>query len=384
VTGLATGAGDEGRLSFSEAAPQTLVLALEGSWTLKGRLPSPDDVIKRLQSGPKIECLRFDASRLAGWDSGLLTFLVAVRRSCEEENIALDVAGLPQGVQRLLTLAAAVPEKVGARKVQQRQPLLAQIGLGAHAAWVALTEAVTFVGEVSLAFARLLLGRAKLRRSDLMLVVQQCGAEALPIVALISVLVGVILAFVGAIQLQQFGAQIFIANLVGIGMAREMGAMMAAIIMAGRTGAAFAAQIGTMQVNEEIDALKTLGIAPMDFLVLPRMTALIVMMPLLCLYAIVLGILGGAIVGVGILGLSPEQYLNQTVQALRLNDFAVGIFKSSVFGVLIAASGCLRGLQCGRSAAEVGSAATSAVVTAIVLIVVADGLFAVLTNALGI
>jgi phospholipid/cholesterol/gamma-HCH transport system permease protein len=201
---------------------------------------------------------------------------------------------------------------------------------------------------------------------------------------LISVLVGLILAFVGAVQLQQFGAQIFVADLVAIAMTREMGAMMAAIIMAGRTGAAFAAQLGTMQVNEEIDALKTLGISPIEFLVLPRMTALILMLPLLTIYADVLGIIGGAIVGILMLDLSPILYWNQTVQAVTLNDVLLGVGKSAVFGVLIALSGCLRGIQSGRSASAVGVAATSAVVTAIVLIVVFDGIFAVIANVLGI
>ena len=185
-------------------------------------------------------------------------------------------------------------------------------------------------------------------------------------------------------QLVQFGAQIYVADLVGIAMAREMGALMTAIIMSGRTGAAFAAQLGTMQVNEEIDALSTFGLSPMDFLVLPRMIALILMMPLLTIYSDLMGILGGAVVGMGMLKLSAVEYINQTVNGVGLTDFAVGIFKSSVFGVLVAISGCMRGIQCGRSASAVGLAATSAVVTAIVFLVVTDGIFAVLTNALGI
>jgi phospholipid/cholesterol/gamma-HCH transport system permease protein len=167
-------------------------------------------------------------------------------------------------------------------------------------------------------------------------------------------------------------------------MSREMGAMMAAIIMAGRTGAAFAAQIGTMQVNEEVDALQTFGIPPMDFLVLPRMLALILMMPLLCLYAIFVGIFGGFFVGVFLLDLSPIQYYHQTLAFLGVGDFAVGVGKSVIFGIIIAITGCMCGMRCGRNAAAVGQAATSAVVSAIVLIVVFDGLFAVLTSVLGI
>jgi phospholipid/cholesterol/gamma-HCH transport system permease protein len=167
-------------------------------------------------------------------------------------------------------------------------------------------------------------------------------------------------------------------------MAREMGAMMTGIIMAGRTGAAFAAQLGTMQVNEEVDALTTMGISPMEFLVLPRMLALVLMMPLLCLYADLMGILGGAIVGVGMLDITITQYYEETRAALSLTDFSVGLVKGAVFGVLVAISGCLRGMQCGRSASAVGDAATSAVVTGIVFIIVSDSILTVIYNALGI
>jgi phospholipid/cholesterol/gamma-HCH transport system permease protein len=213
---------------------------------------------------------------------------------------------------------------------------------------------------------------------------QECGARALPIVSLISLLVGLILAFVGAIQLQQFGAQIYVADLVGIAMVREMGAMMTAIVMAGRTGAAFAAQLGTMQVNEEIDAFSTLGFSPIDFLVLPRMLALILMMPLLCIYADAMGILGGALVGVAMLDLTITEYFIETQGAIDMVDIMVGVVKSAVFGVLVALAGCLRGIQCGRSAQAVGLATTSAVVMGIVFIIVTDGIFSVITEAVGI
>jgi phospholipid/cholesterol/gamma-HCH transport system permease protein len=245
-------------------------------------------------------------------------------------------------------------------------------------------EMLAFTGEATLSLGRMLTGRARYRGVDLWLAVQETGANALPIVTLISVLVGMILAFVGAVQLREFGAGIYVADLVGLAMAREMGAMMTAIIMAGRTGAAFAAQIGTMRVNQEVDALTTLGFSPMDFLVLPRMLALAFMMPLLCIYADVLGILGGALVGVGMLDLTAALYWEQTVDALDLVDFAVGLVKATAFGVLVAMAGCLRGVQCGTSSASVGLAATSAVVTAIVAIIVTDAIFTVLFDVMGI
>jgi len=212
---------------------------------------------------------------------------------------------------------------------------------------------------------------------------QDCGPRALGIVTLISFLIGLILGFVGAVQLQQFGASIFVANLVAIAMTREIGCIMTAIVMSGRTGAAFAAQLGTMNTNQEIDALATLGISPMEFLVLPRMLALIGMMPLLTVYSDLVGILGGAVVGVGMLGLGPIQYLEQTRDAVRVSDLLIGVAKSGVFGVVVALAGCMRGMQSGRSASAVGLAATSAVVTSIVWLIVLDGMFAVILNVLG-
>ncbi|MBM4199860.1 MAG: ABC transporter permease, partial [Gammaproteobacteria bacterium] len=241
-----------------------------------------------------------------------------------------------------------------------------------------------FLGEAALSFATLATGRARFRKIDLWLNIQECGPSAVPIVTLISLLVGLILAFVGAVQLALFGAQIYIADLVALGMLREMGALMTAIIMAGRTGAAFAAQLGTMNVNQEISALRVMGFAPLEFLVLPRMLALILVMPVLCLYANLLGIIGGGMITIGFFDVSVTQYLNRTQEAAHLTDLAVGLAKCTVFGVLIAIAGCMRGMQCGRSASAVGDAATSAVVTSIVLIVVSDSIITLICDRLGI
>ncbi len=371
-------------LKIGKPREDTLEVTLTGEWSMRHPLPSPARVSEHLTADPAIRRLIFSAGHLKAWDSSLLTFLVEISGFCAQHDIDFDMSRLPSGMRKLIDLATAVPEKSDARRSEQGSTGLASLGHWALAMKQAVEETLVFIGEASISFGRMMTARARFQGRDLWLLVQECGAQALPIVSLISVLVGLILAFVGAIQLQQFGAQIFVANLVAIAMTREMGAMMAAIIMAGRTGAAFAAQLGTMQVNEEIDALKTLGISPIDFLVLPRMTALILMLPLLTVYADVLGILGGALVGVVMLDITPILYWNQTVQAMTLNDVLLGVCKSAVFGVLIALSGCLRGIQSGRSASAVGAAATSAVVTAIVLIVVFDGLFAVIANILGI
>ena len=360
------------------------IVRLSGNWELTQPLPSAAELEKRLGSGTKVGRLRFETDSLGNWDTGLLTFLQKVIDASSRNQIQVDKQGLPPGARRILDLASAVPERKGARKDTVRQGFLERVGFKAMEVTRSSGENIEFVGEAFVALGRFLVGKATFRRSDLVLLLQECGAQALPIVSLICLLVGLILAFVGAIQLKMFGAQIFVADVVGIGMVRVMGAIMTGIIMAGRTGAAFAAQLGTMQVNEEIDALKTLGISPIEFLVLPRMIALIIMMPLLCLYADFMGILGGLVVAMGMLDLNATEYLNRTREALTLTTVAIGVFHSAVFGVLVALSGCLRGIQCGRSASAVGYATTSAVVTSIVSIIVATAIITFACQVLGI
>jgi phospholipid/cholesterol/gamma-HCH transport system permease protein len=361
-----------------------LRIGISGEWRTGNRLPESDAVEGHLVAGDGVERIAFDTTALAGWDSGLLTFLLKVFDRCSAAGVTVEKTGLPPGVVRLLDLATAVPERKGARREAKRDPFLARVGAAAEKAWKSNRDAITFVGDVTMAVLRMFRGKARFRRSDLLEIIQECGAQALPIVSLISVLVGLILAFVGAIQLKAFGAQLYVADLVGIAMVREMAAIMTGIIVAGRTGAAFAAKLGTMQVNEEIDALKTMGFSPTEFLVLPRMVALFLMMPLLCLYADLMGVLGGMIVGVTMLDLGVMQYYLQTKAAVDLNNLWIGLVMSAVFGVLVAFSGCLRGIQCGRSASAVGEATTSAVVTGIVSIIVATAVINVICNVLGI
>ena len=362
----------------------TLRLFLDGEWKLANNIPSPREVEGILSAAPEITRASFDTNGLEGWDSGLLTFLLSVMDQCTLKKVAVDRDGLPSGVNRLLALATAVPERQGARRGEARVPFLERVGVSAIDFRRSLLDMVAFIGETFTSFVRLFTGRARFRGSDMLLILQECSADALPIVSLISLLVGLILAFVGAIQLKLFGAQIYVADLVGIGMVRAMGAIMTGIIMAGRTGAAFAASIGTMQVNEEIDALQTTGVSPMDFLVLPRVLALSLMMPLLTIYADLMGILGGLIVGVLGLDLSAMEYYQETKKAIGLTNVWIGLFSGFVYGVLVAMAGCMRGMRCGRSASAVGDATTSAVVTSIVSIVVATAIITVLCDILGI
>ena len=371
-------------LAIDHPSASTVLMRFSGVWRIDSRIPSVDEVGRRLTASGSIAKITFDATAMTAWDSSFLVFLTDLKQRLADNGIDVDPTGLPDGASKILAIALAVPEKTVSSGKTARVGFLARVGEDATALFRAVMEMLAFIGEAVLGLSRLLAGKARFRRVDFIRLLRECGADALPIVSMISLLVGLILAFVGAIQLMMFGAQIYVANLVGIAMVRVLGAVMTGIIMTGRTGAAFAAQLGTMQVNEELDALETLGISPMDFLVIPRMLALTVMMPLLCLYADLMGILGGLIVGVTMLDISLIEYWNQSIDAIGLTNLWIGLFNSFVFGILVALSGCLRGIQCGRSASAVGEATTSAVVTGIVAITVATALITVLCNILGL
>jgi phospholipid/cholesterol/gamma-HCH transport system permease protein len=369
---------------LEQPSADTLKIILSGHWKLGGDLPRADKVQETLQDRPGVRNIIFDTRDLDSWDSGLLIFLNNLRSFCSRQNIGLDIGGLPDGARKLLELASAVPETKDARPAEPRASFFIHLGEEAINFLQSAGEMLAFIGDAGIAFSRLLRGKAQYRPTDLGLIIQAAGAQAVPIVSLINFLVGLILAFTGAIQLQKFGAQIYVADLVGIAMIRLMAAIMTAIVMAGRTGGAFAAQLGTMQVNEEIDALQTLGISPMEFLVLPRMVALGLMMPPLCLYANFMGMLGGMVVAVLMLDIGFMQYYYETAAAVGLWNLGIGLFSGFVFGIIVALAGCMRGMQCGRSASAVGDAATSAVVTAIIGIILATAVITVLCNYLGI
>ena len=361
-----------------------LTLTLSGTWRLDRPFPGLDPVQKALAQAPAPTQLGFDSADLGAWDSRFLTQCRAILALAKAHGVGADLAGLPAGARSLLELAEKVPERKGAARKSAHVPFLARMGDLGLGAWQGVHNLLDFVGDVSLAVVALFTGRAVFQRSSLVTLVYQASVEALPIVSLISLLVGLILAFVGAIQLSQFGAQIYVSTIVGIAMVRVMGAVMTGVIMAGRTGAAFAAELGTMQVNEEIDALKTFGFSPTQFLVLPRMIALVLAMPLLCVYADLMGVLGGFIVGVFMLHLNPIQYLTHTWQSVPLANFWIGLVHSTVFGVLVAMAGCYRGMRCGRSALGVGQATTAAVVTSILAIVIATAIITVACNIIGV
>lgn len=357
---------------------------MSGSWNASARFPDLRLLTEALTSEPPPPGVLLDASGLSHWDSRFVAAVARIQDLCRQCRVPVDDSALPEGVRRLLRLATAVPEASDVRGVGGPKPFLARLGAGTVRAWEESLNLFTFLGEVLIALGRLFRGKAQFRLPDLLLVIQQTGPGALGIVALINFLVGLILAFVGATTLSQFGATIFVADTVAIGTVREMGAIMTAVILCGRTGAAFAAQLGTMKVNEEIAALRTFGISPVEFLVLPRIIALVLMMPLLVVFADLISILGGLLVSSSVMDVSSTVYIDRTIQAIRLKSFLLGVFKGGVFGFLVAYTGCLRGIQCGSNAAAVGEATTRAVVAGITSIIVFDGVFAVLCNALKI
>lgn len=371
-------------LSVLESGQNSLAISLSGDWLLGRELPAPGPVLDRLHESPKPASVKFNLQDIGEWDTGLVKTLIAIHQSAAANGVEVDDAGLPAGARQLVALAFAVQEREGARRVFRQKGFLEQVGEAVLNGIESGRELLQFTGELVLSSKRFLLGKATYQRSDVLQYVQEAGAEAFPIVSLICFLIGMIFAFVGVVQLNYFGAGVFTADLVAIAMVREMSAIMTGIIMAGRTGASYAAQIGTMKVNEEIDALTTLGINPIDYLVTPRVLALIVMMPLLTLYGSLMGILGGTIVGISMLDISMYQYVSQTIDAIDLKTLFGGLFKSVVYGTLVALAGCQQGMACGNSALAVGQSTTKAVVMGIVLIVVSASILTIIYINLGI
>jgi phospholipid/cholesterol/gamma-HCH transport system permease protein len=371
------------RLQIDRVPGDILSVRLAGQWTLAAGLPATDEVLRELESGRSPSRITFDSAAIENWDSTLVAFVHRLDDLMAGRGVEVDPGGLPEGARRLLHLARAVPRVETLRTVED-DALTARVGTIALRAWDTTVDAIGFLGETVIAVGAMLRGRARFRGVDLMHAVEASGVGALGIVGLISFLIGAVLAFVGAVQLVQFGAGIYVANLVAIGMTRELGALMTGIVMCGRTGASFAAVLGTMTVNEEIDALRTMGLKPAEFLVAPRVIATSLMLPALVAYADVLGILGGMLVGVTLLSLGPTEFVRQTQASLALRHVVIGLVKSVAFGAVVALTGCYYGIRCGRSAAAVGEATTKAVVMGIVFVVVVDAVFTVILYMLGL
>ena len=330
---------------------------------------------KKIADKPSALC--FDAQSLRNWDSSLLVVLYEGVKAAKENNVSCKLSDLPTNLQDLIRLAFA-DDRNPTHNSGKSLPFLESLGKFTLEILQKTSDVITFLGQICSSIGRFFSFRSIMRRVDFMSALEDCGPKALGIVSLISFLVGLILAFVGAIQLETFGAQIYVASLVTIGMCRIMGAIMVGIIMAGRTGSSYAATIGTMQVNEELDALQTMGLSKIDFLVLPRLLALLIAMPLLTMVADFMGMIGGAFVGVFMMDLPYQEYYKYALNAFNLKNFLVGVFHGFCFGIIIAVCGCYSGLNCGRNADSVGIATTQSVVRAIVWMIVATGIITVI------
>ena len=362
----------------------TLRIHLGGVWRMGSEIPADLSGLPHALADRRTARLVYETQDLAQWDSSLLVFVVRLERMAKACSRSTSREALPEGLQHLVDMAFAAPPGAGATGRGDEGGMFAQLGKLVMGIPAKLADILHFQGELLSAIWRLLRGKSDMRAADLLHAALECGVYALPIILLTSTLFGIILAFMGAVQLTQFGAQIYVAGLVGISMLRVMGAVVVGVVMSGRTGAAYAAILGSMQVNEEVDALITFGISPMDYLVLPRVLALSLMTPLLTLYADLMGLTGGFLVGVFVLDLLPQAYYTTTVNTVALRHLFVGLAYAASFGVIIGMCGCYQGMRCGRSAEAVGKAATSAVVSSIVCIIVATAIITLLCNLLHI
>jgi phospholipid/cholesterol/gamma-HCH transport system permease protein len=356
-----------------------VTLFLRGDWTTREEAVRVTDLPLGTEH---IDTLRFDSSHLGSWDSSLLVFLSALREVLRRRGILFDQRGLPTAACRLLSMLPAEPPAVPVPA--RRAGAIERLGAWFLQGLSDLTAITTLVGETTLRTVPALRGKARTRAADLLSRVQDAGIGALPMVALVNVLVGGIVAFVGSLQLRRFGAEIYVSNLIGVMEVREMGPLMTAIVMSGRTGSAYAAEIATMQGTDEIDALRVVGIPIFDYLILPRLTALTAMMPLLFMYAGAIGILGGFAVAVYLMNISAGGFITHLKGAVTGRDILLGLAKATAFGGWIAIASCHIGLKAGRSATDVGRAATSAAVSGIVGVIAIDAVFDVCANALGI
>lgn len=360
----------------------SLLLPLSGDYIHYDDEVAQKSLLNEINSA-EVSSITINAEQLGQWDSTLAALLYEVITVAKQHSLNCKLESFPKDLHRILDLAFSVNVSPKAT-IEAPQSFLEKLGSWGWGLYQSSQKGIAFMRECFHSVSRLFLSKAIMRRVDFLFALGDGSYKAVAIVSLVSFMVGLILAFVGAIQLKNFGAQIYVASLVAIGMIRIMGAIMAGIVMSGRTGASYAATIGTMQVNEEIDALKTMGIPITDFLVLPRLMSLVITMPFLTMLADLMGMLGGGAVGVLMLNISPEEYWKYTLLALNMTNFMVGIFHGFVYGFVISICGCYYGVNCGRNADSVGTATTRAVVSSIVWMIVVTGFLTACFEVAGI
>lgn len=352
-----------------------LVVELGGRWSLHEGLPPVDGVREALEGGPLR--VRLEPSGLERWDTSLLVAVRRIEAACAERGVEVDLAALPAAARRLLELAAAPPGSVEARKAGERElidalerlrrasPLADRVG-------VALLESLEFLGRASSALGRTLAGRNRRLDLDLGPALHEASVGVLPVLALIALLGGGVLSLLATQQLDKLGAVLLAPNLVAIVIVRELSALATGLAMAGRWASANAADLGAMVAGEEVEALRAMGVDPFDLLVAPRLLALLLMGPLLVLYATAFGLLGSVVVGVALVDLPAADYLERTRAALGYDHAVAGLVKGATFGLVVGLAGCYHGLRSGRGQAAIGGAVKAAVVTAIVWVVITD------------
>lgn len=358
------------------------VVALRGDWGRAPQVPISSDTASKVVGG-KVQRVIIDGRQLESPHPRAAAFIYALTVALDARDVSVSYRDIGDDLGALINLATSA---AGAKDdAAGRSPKLTErVGRSVGEYYLAVGHAFAFFGRAAASTPAFVMGRSQMRWRDFAGYLQETGAASLPVVTVVNLLVGAVLGFVGAVQLKTFGAGIYLADLVGVSVAREMASLMTAFVMSGRVGAAFAAHLATMQTNEEVDALRMTGVSPFDFLVMPRLAALSIMLPLLYLYAAAVGIIGGLLVGMLIIGTPPMAFIHQLHVAVATRQFAIGFAKSICFGVLIALTSCYIGLNAGRNAAEVGRAATRTVVLCIIGIILVDAVFAVCTNALGI
>jgi phospholipid/cholesterol/gamma-HCH transport system permease protein len=369
------------RVDLLERGPGSVELHFDGQLTFRQIYATWPGVRGLIGGDHRRVC--FDLSRVKSLDGGATALLLALKHDLDAAGIPAEIIGAHDGVQRMLDLYGSHAPQPSLRSPPTRIGILDQIGRDALSLF-AESRSLDYLGDVALATGAAVRSPRSVNWPDVWRVMERAGADAVPIVALLTFLVGLVTGFQAAIQLKQFGANIFVADLVALSITRELGPLMTAIIVAGRSGAAFAAELGTMRVSEEVDALVTLGLDPYRFLVLPRVLALLVVTPLLTFLADLCGILGGLLVALLTLDLTVGSFLRETRSALDLWDVGSGLVKGVAFGLVLALIACQRGLAANGGAEGVGQATTSAVVTSLFALVLMDALFTVLFNAFGL
>jgi phospholipid/cholesterol/gamma-HCH transport system permease protein len=376
--------GEQGAWLRSVVQDRLLVLVAGGRWNMASAVRLQVD-LENLR-GPSGGAVELNAADITGIDSTGAWLLYRTLKRLQSEGLDTRLINASPTVAEMLDQMAAndVPHPAPPKAENALLAMIRHVGETTEEIFWEVIDGIAFLGLVMQTLAGSLLHPSRLRLTPLVFHMEKVGLNALPIVGLISFLIGVVLAYQGATQLQKFGAEVFVVDLIGVSVLREIGILLTAIVVAGRSGSAFTAQIGSMKVNEEVDAMRTLGLDPIQVLVIPRTLALVLMLPLLAFFSDIMGLLGGGLMAWSVLDVSPGQFIERLSGSIGMWTFWVGIIKAPVFGLLIALVGCYEGLQVANSAESVGTRTTRSVVESIFLVMIVDAVFSIFFAFIGI